>query len=481
MVKHPIRELVREVFIGSNLDDNTVKAHYLSKVLPLTDKELPFEEFFEGERFSILKNLWTDSFKASNYPSFNRMYDKMSITKHIAVHPRDIGKDKTFYFIGKRYTKVSDVKKIAEHYGWTWETKDPTKAQFIILGDSPSWEEASINAELKLPVVMDDSLRVDLHFLFNPEVVNVNINEEIVATFLNSGNFEHFKLVVSMIQYLKEDVISSENQLRLIRAYITAFKNFNTTFDLKNKEHVWISDTVQRYCHPFHRSLVTNAYLTNRNSSVWYMSTFRGREKRPSTYGGNNKTSLVYRIQRTFEFMHACEGESNVYKSDLVDGNRYSLIPAVKYTRKTDYSKFSYSTLKGNDLYMVSLYLNDFRNTILYVTPHNKEFNIVCTGIAKDIYGSSTDISDPENMFRHVNRDLWEANYESKIKPLFLSMLKSLELNPHYNIVVKDENYIDYALKYDELLLELKIFEDDEQKYEQELKFQKRKDAISQL
>lgn len=364
-----LKETVDECFEYSK-DLTSAYDNYRNKVGIHKNEDQTVEDFFESRKSNMLIELWANTFdlnnygdKVNQYSELSYHYNKMSITKYIAQPLDKIGKDKTFYFLGKRHTKVKDVNALADHFGWTWEKKDQSKADFFILGDNPTLEEARYNYDLSRPVVMDDELRVQMHFLFDEKVVNEDVDNDTVALFLNSQDYSQLKMVIAMIQFLKDNNLSPANKYRLIRSYVNTFNAI--TFDLGNAEHVWMSDTVQRYCEPQHRYLVTKNFLGKArvrkerwsgNTSkdlLWNISNSKESPGRVSVWQSTYckvPGSSSYSSRRSIEFIHSCEGEAEVIESDLEANNCYSVIPKYNYSKIGDYMSVYLRTQVPNAL-----------------------------------------------------------------------------------------------------------------------------------
>lgn len=472
MINHPIKELVNESYMPITSGESTILARFIREYGSEKDKEnkLNFTDYFESQRGKLLSNLWVKAYYSSSLSPMNKRFLKMSVTKHISSHPSKIGKDKTFYFLGKRYTKVNELKKLCEYYNWD-KTEDPSKADFLILGENLTWNETSFNSDLHLPVVMDESIRVQYHFLFNVESSATEIDQNTVASFLNNGDYDHFKMVVSMIQFLKEDALNSENKFRLIRAYVRAFTN--TTFDISNKEHVWISDTVQKYCHPYHRIFVTKSFLCHTKFKGWKTEYIKG-IYHPILYLGN-VIGNSYRYD--FTYIHTSPDMNLVSRDDIETCNSFSELKPLNFSTKTDYTYLDCSALFEYNLFKVKISLYELHNISMFVQKKSDKLEIICTGI--DATESSYS-SPSQNAFLYIDKDKWEHNYESQILPLLYNILESCEI-VNGNIKVKNDNYFNYVVKLDEIYSSLYISKSEELEFLHMSKFKRRKTALSTL
>lgn len=363
-----LKELVREVVMDTTQESDIADSLYRLSSLK-KDNFSDMDTYLAACEPSILKGLWHSAFPRNsrskvNKPSSTRyLYNKMSITKWIAKPIEEIGMDKTFYVLGNRYTKVADVNRIAAHYNWTWEKTDPAKADFFVLGDNPSNEVASVNSLLQKPVLMDDELMIAAHFLFNKDVTIEDVDNDMVSEFLNGDTYDNLVLVGSMIQYAKKGILSDENMFRLIRSYVTVFKKIE--FDLKNKEHIWLSNIVKNYCHPQHRVMVMFLYLKNCH---WYTTQSEGRIT-ISTYPSYQDYITLpgsYPVSNSFNYIHQSKGMDEVTKQDMEEGNKYSLIPKVNIKSVSDYVTSTYSEVIGGKVYRVKMIIKDNPVILLY-------------------------------------------------------------------------------------------------------------------
>lgn len=363
-LKELVREVVRDTTQESDIADSLYRLSCLNR-----NNFADMDAYLAACEPSILKGLWHSAFPSCsrskvNKPSCTRyLYNKMSITKWIAKPIEEIGKDKTFYILGNRYTKVADVNRIAAHYNWTWEKTDPAKADFFVLGDNPSHKVASVNNLLHKPVLMDDELMIATHFLFNKDVTIEDVDNDMVSEFLNGDTYDNLVLVGSMIQYAKKGILSDENMFRLIRSYVTVFKKIE--FDLKNKEHIWLSNIVKNYCHPQHRVMVMFLYLKNCH---WYTTQSEGRIT-ISTYPSYHDYITLpgsYPISNSFNYIHQSKGMDEVTKQDMEEGNKYSLIPKVNIKSVSDYVTSTYSEVIGGKVYRIKMTIKDNPVILLY-------------------------------------------------------------------------------------------------------------------
>jgi hypothetical protein len=363
-----LKELVREVVMDTTQESDIANSLYRLSGLD-RNNFADMDTYLAACEPSILKGLWHSAFPRHsrskvNKPSSTRyLYNKMSITKWIAKPIEEIGMDKTFYVLGNRYTKVADVNRIAAHYNWKWEKTDPAKADFFVLGDNPSNEVASVNNLLQKPVLMDDELMIAAHFLFNKDVTIEDVDNDMVSEFLNGDTYDNLVLVGSMIQYAKKGILSDENMFRLIRSYVTVFKKID--FDLKNKEHIWLSNIVKNYCHPQHRVMVMFLYLKNCH---WYTTQSEGRIT-VSTYPSYQDYITLpgsYSVTNSFNYIHHSKGMDEVTKQDMEEGNKYSLIPKVNIKSVSDYVTSTYSEVIGGKVYRIKMTIKDNPVILLY-------------------------------------------------------------------------------------------------------------------
>lgn len=480
MIDHPIRELVNESFLPISMEDSNALTRHSRTFHPEQDQdgiELNYEEYFEYNRNELRMNLWKSAYKRQGLSQMNKRFLKMSVTKHISSHPRDIGKDKTFYFLGKRYTKVNELRKIAEHYNWEWETKDKSKADFIILGENITWEDAQMNEDLNLPVVMDESIRVHYHFLFEVDNTAATvIDQDTVAAFLNNGDYDHFKMVVNMIKFLKEDALNDENKFRLIRAYVKTFSG--RFFDLKNKEHVWISDTVQKYCHPYHRVFVTKSYLGHTKFEGWRTSFIRGNYV-PKLYVDNILNPDQSGFKVNFENIHMSPDMNLVGRNDIETGNKFSELTSLVITRPSDYAKLEVTSLYEYNLYQVKLSIVEIHTLSMFVQMKSGKPEIICTGIDT----SGTYYSSPsDTAFQYIHKDKWDENYESNILPLLYKVLESCEvIDGKLKFDVNTRTYLKYASQIDELYSSFYKHASEDFEFLHMSKFKRRKNALALL
>lgn len=452
-----ILNFVSEVFRESSSLSKAYE-HYSEKVGVRKDSnDISDKEFFVSRKPKMLQALWDNAYglvgdtsRYNKYSDKRYHYCKMSITKYIATDLDKIGKDKTFYFLGKRHTKVSDITKLSEHFGWKWEKKDPTKAHFFILGDNPSEIEARYNKDLARPVVMDDELRVQMHFLFNPEVSVDNVDNEVIAMYLNSQEYDHLRMVVSMIQYLKDGMLSPANKTRLIRLYVTIFTK-TIEFNLNSKEHVWMSDTVQRYCHPQHRYLVTNNFLNRdkprapspspRKSSRYSSGIYTpakvdkwvversseeklGRIKIWDCYGILPGTT---RSSGSWYYLHTAEGDLEVREGDLESFNYYSIIPKPIYNDSTKYLSIDQTALVPRALMRVDVDIDDQYKILMYLKVQyleegKKVYSIIDFGLQKDSWAAVCDLPLLTSLFGEGN---WENKVRGEIEKVLSEMINS--------------------------------------------------------
>lgn len=460
-----IKELVYECFThGSSLTEVLKTFERLTGFLKSPSQSV--EEFFEERRSYILKNLWNHTFDVdisqyaspkNVYNSLEYHYNKMSITKFIAQPLDKIGKDKTFYFLGKRHTKVKDVVKLAEHFGWTWEKKDASKADFFILGDNP--DNAYVNSTLSRPIVMDDELRVQYHFLFNEEVTVEDINNDFVAVYLNSSDYDQLKLVVSMIQFLKDNNLSPENKYRLIRSYVSVFSN--VVFDLKNSEHVWLSDTVQRHCHPQHRYLVTNNFLGKDSgwvvdetseysglAKVWGRATYhknRWDNHRSKSISYLNCNIPRYSTTKEVSHIHASEGENEVYLMDLEENNSFSIVTKYNFKSISDYITRSVSTHVPGKLFQLNIHLTDSARTSGWYTKDNNIIKLWHSGISKNGV-----LLSEEDLCREIPEDKIDE-FKSLLDNIYTE-LGSLIKESGGSFSILDSELLNFAIKIDSLV-----------------------------
>lgn len=472
MITHPIKELVNESYMPITSDESTILARFIREYGDEKDEEneLSFTDYFELHRNKLLVNIWANAYQSSRLTTMNKRFLKMSVTKHISSHPNDIGKDKTFYFLGKRYTKVTELKKLCEYYNWT-KAEDQTKADFLILGENLTWEDTSFNADLHLPVVMDESIRVQYHFLFNVESTANEVDQDTVATYLNNGDYNHFKMVVSLIQFLREDALNSENKFRLIRAYVKAFTL--TSFDINNKEHVWISDTVQKYCHPYHRIFVTKSYLCNSNFSGWNVYYHNGKYI-PEVYP-KNTFSIISNF--SFNYIHSSPNMNTVMRDDIETVNSFSPIRPLNLRNRKEYTLLECTSILEYNLFQVKVVILELHNISMFLQRKGEELEILCVGIDSDVGRYSY---PSERAFSFVDKAKWDSNYDSHIKPLLYKILESCRFSCG-GIEVKDENYFYYVVKLDEIYSSLYISKSEELEFLHMSKFKRRKTALSSL
>jgi hypothetical protein len=455
-------ELVSEVVSSSNSQD------YLSSQLEgITGKHKSnydtFEDYLEACEKDIYVGLWHSAFHI-DYPSYlsntntssnpRYHYDKMSITKWIAKPIEEIGNDKTFYFIGKRFTKVSVINALCDHYNWTWEKIDPSKADFFILGDNPSVEEAKLNLDLSKPVLMDEDLRYASHFLFNEEVTIDEIDNDLISEYLDKVSYSNLTLVASMIQYLKEGVLSDANRYRLIRSYVKTFEG--RAFDLSNKEHVWLSDTVLNYCHRQHRNLVTARYLkkskwdnqllhlTDSDRLIFNVITYNDL---PGYIGSRSKYK-----SNNFSNIHRCEGMDEVIQSDLESFNSYAHIKLPVFDTNS-YYKYLVSHVKEllpARLYEISLsyHESNTNSSRYYVEISEDKFKYLGTAFLDK--NNRTSLSTRREIY---SDDIWSNEVEPVIER---TLLDNLSMDSEGTIFLNHSHLMD-LVNLDECLVSNQI------------------------
>lgn len=447
-MKYNIRDLVYETMYSNTMvSDLNIITRYLQNVNKIPDSDLgltgvteeslqeegKFEEYFKPNLKNILKHLWLNSYGPTRdkLTAINKLYNKMSVTKYISVNPEEIGKDKTFYFLGTRYTKSITFNKVCSYYNWTKSTT-PESADFIILGENIKWETAKININLDYPVVMDESIRVHYHFLFNlgPDPTS-KINQSLVASYLNVGAYNQLKFVTQMINFLDKDALDSGNKFRLIRSYLSAFTQVD--FNLRNKEHVWLSDTIQKYCHPQHRALVTNVYLKSLSFRAYQGLKKVNDKYKFIVYDHNNLNLSVPSGVKNFPFIHSCEGMDEVYESDISEGTSYSLAYKNGMPEGVDYVTMNKVTYVPKSLYKVSIGIQGLNKINLYVSTSKGVAEIVSCGINFTPYVLSPVSS---SVFELIDRDKWEASYDSEIYPIFMEILSFYEVTENLDLTL---------------------------------------------
>lgn len=424
------------------------------------------EDFFVRVKPDILRRLWNQTYSkdVNQYSSKVYHYNKMSITKYLAQPLDKIGKDKTFYFLGKRHTKVKDLTRIADHFGWTWEKKDHTKADFIILGDNPECLEASYVWDGIKPIVMDDELRVQLHFLFNEDVNIDDIDNEFVSVYLNSNTYDSLKLVVVMIQYLQDNILSDSNKLRLIRSYVSTFSDIK--FELSNSEHVWMSDTVQRHCHPQHRYLVTNHFLGSRKVAK---DRWGRRDPLPDLWQISNQEitlgkALVWNDiycyvpgttdSRYLRIIHSCEGEDEVLESDIVSNNSYSPVPRYVYSKQNEYVLTNEVTevIDGLGKYIITI-SNEFRVNLWFTKGLNSKADLLNVSLLST-YGNLLSRKELITTYGSNSESLIEA-----LTKIGTDLSKSLHFSDEGKFGKKDEKdkLLSYYIDIDSIVTKSRV------------------------
>lgn len=306
---------------------------------------------------SIKRNYWNSlwsrynrrgGFRAINV-ALNKGYHKMIITKYFTTSLDQIPKGSTAFFIGKRHTKVKVIKETLEFYGLEWERKDWKKADFFIVGNDLSSEEIKYNADLSKPMVMDDELRVDSHFsVYNKATITQLDNSRLTNLFAKS-TYDNLKLICNLIQHVSRDALTNVTKFRLLRLYVDIFyfdwSSNAVNFDIRNKEHVFLSDTVQKFCIPHLRFYVTSSFLKNTPGR------FRVNQDRTKGFFGEVVIDLVDKNSEPYYFIPHFGGSLEVYKKDMEDGNSHSIIQVPNFNSLNDFARFSVDRVWDNNNY----------------------------------------------------------------------------------------------------------------------------------
>lgn len=258
-----------------------------------------------------------------------RGYSKMILTKYIAnTKMSDLPKGSVGYYLGNRYTKVSDVKKSMEYYGLEWERSNPELADFFIVGDKVKPNEVELNNYLSKPMVMDDELRVDHYFsvLGNGGIKSID-STKLVALF-SKHTYSNLKMICSLLKNADRDSLCDMDRFRLLRLYVKIF-SLKVDFELSNKEHVELSDITQRYVLPQHRYYITNSFL----KSEYNIIEVNSKDESNGVIGSINLTSGGYGSNISKDSKYSLphfEGIEDVVVRDIEDDTSDSILRKYK-------------------------------------------------------------------------------------------------------------------------------------------------------
>lgn len=390
-------------------------------------------------------------------------YKKMILTKYIAnLEMKDIPAGSVGYYLGKRYTKVKDVNQSLEFYGLSLEKSDPKLADFFIVGDNLTSKDIELNKNLSKPMVMDDELRVDHHFSVLGKGTIDKIDSDKLVPLFTKISYSNLKLICTLIKNAKRDSLTNIDKYRLLRLYIKVFNT--TTFDLKNKEHVDLSDTTQKFVIPFHRYYITNAFM---NSSQCELTT----SNKVSEYkdiGDLVVGSSHWDGEPPHWYLPRFEDYDEVVFKDIEDDTSSSILP--KYGQLAAHTTYSSNVNLNNpkfELCVIEISNVEHKTKLKYqilVDKDNKSLTLLDSLCAKNYtisqeYFLNVVYYDSSMISTEKARDSQRLTFE-RMKTLFVGLLDTVSRDKS---IFESRNSVSTLIatrmressKYKELIIEL--------------------------